>query len=252
MLLLFWHLRCLVCADFINLIPVHFVSFFFASYWCFNCRDVLNNSNAAEVFCDKYLKHKENVSRFFYAMVASKQHIEQMEATWPEYNGTEDVIRPPAYLSARASDEHGDAAEWVKESVAKDAYMLQLRKQHHVHILNPQTGKREPLTACTRKDNPNLSKGDFLRTLWLIAKAVVLCQGLINRIDMALTGRKSKLGAFHGLMNQESQNATHPAMLVLHRCNSDVQFPYRFPVQCQRHTMMIFLEKAALAVSIPM
>ena len=188
------------------------------------------------------------MSRLFYAMVASKQHIEQMEATWPEYNGTEDVIRPPAYLSARASDEHGDAAEWVKESVAKDANMLQLRKQHHVHILNPQTGKREPLTACRRKDNPKLSKGDFLRTLWLIAKAVVLCQGLINRINMALTGRKSKLGAFHGLMNQESQNATHPAMLVLHRCNSDVQFPYRFPVTAETHDDDLFGESCVSRV----
>ena len=121
-------------------------------------------------------------------------------------------------------------------------------KQHHVHILNPQTGKREPLTACTRKDNPNLSKGDFLRTLWLIAKAVVLCQGLINRIDMALTGRKSKLGAFHGLMNQESQNATHPAMLVLHRCNSDVQFPYRFPVTAETHDDDLFGESCVSRV----
>ena len=170
---------------------------------------------------------------YFYAMVASKQLIEQMEATWPEYNGTEDVIRPPAYLSARASDEHGDAAEWVKESVAKDANMLQLRKQHHVHILNPQTGKREPFSACRRKDNPKLSKGDFRRTLWLIEKAVVLCHGLINRMVMALTGRKSKLGAFHGSRNHESQNATHPSMLVLHRCDSDVQLTYRFPVTAE-------------------
>ena len=113
--------------------------------------------------------------------------------------------------------------------------MLQLRRQHHVHILNAETGMREPLTACRRKDNPKLCKGDFPRTTWLIDKAVVLCQGLIRKMNMALTGRRSKLGAFHGPMNQESLNATHPAMLAFQRCNSDVQLPYRFPITAETH-----------------
>ena len=54
--------------------------------------------------------------------------------------------------------------------------MLHLRKQHHVHIYNPATEQREPLTACKRKDNPKLYKGDLPRIIWLIDKAVVLCQ----------------------------------------------------------------------------
>ena len=94
---------------------------------------------------------------------------------------------------------------------------------------------REPLTACRRKDNPKLCKGDFPRTLWLIEKAVVLCQGLINRMVMALTRRKSKFGALQVSMNQESQNATSSAMLVLHRCNSDVLLPCRFPITAETH-----------------
>ena len=195
----------------------------------------VHTSHATKELLDKYLTHKQHVSRQVYASVPNEQQIEQMEASWPEYKGTEAIIRHPAYLSARASDAHGDATEWVKEYIEKDVNMLQLRKQHHVHILNPQTGIREPLTACRRKDNPKLCKGDFPRTLWLIEKAVVLCQGLINKMGMALTGRKSKLGAFHGPMNQESQNATSPAMLVLHRCNSDVQLPYRFPITAETH-----------------
>jgi len=195
----------------------------------------VNTSHATKELLDKYLKHKEHVSRQVYATVPSEQQIEQMEATLPEYRGTEDVIRHPAYLSANACDQHGDPAEWVKQYIEKDVNMLQLRKQHHVHILNTQTGIREPLTACRRKDNPKLCKSDFPRTSWLIEKAVVLCQGLINKMGMALTGRKSKLGAYHGPMNQESQNATHPALLVHHRCNSDVQLPYRFPITAETH-----------------
>ena len=119
------------------------------------------------------------------------------------------IIRRPAYLAARASDPQGDPAQWVEEYIGEDVNMLQLRKQHHVHIMNTETGKREPLTACRRKDNPKLCKGDFLRTSRMIDKAVVLCQGVIRLMNMALTGRRSKLGAFHGPMNQESQHATY-------------------------------------------
>ena len=43
------------------------------------------------------------------------------------------------------------------------------------------------------------------------------------------------LGAMHGPMNHPSVNGTHPAMLACHRCNSDVQLPYRFPIISETH-----------------
>ena len=43
------------------------------------------------------------------------------------------------------------------------------------------------------------------------------------------------LGAMHGPMNHSSANGTHPAMLACHRCNSDVQLPYRFPIISETH-----------------
>ena len=37
-------------------------------------------------------------------------------------------------------------------------------------------------------------------------------------------------------MNQESVNGTHTrALLAAHRCNSDVQLPYRFPIIAETH-----------------
>ena len=108
--------------------------------------------------------------------------------------------------------------------------MLQLRKQHHVHVFNEETQRREPLQACRRKDDPTSCKSNFPRTSWLIDRAVVLCRGLIQKLGMTLTGRQSMLGAMHGPMNEASQNGTHPAMLAVHRFNSDVQLPYRFPI----------------------
>ena len=109
-------------------------------------------------------------------------------------------------------------------------------KQHHVHLLNEETQEREPLQGCRRKDNPKLCKANFPRTQWLIEKPVVVCQGLARKMDMAISGKRSKLGSMHGPLNHEYLNATHPAMLTAHRFNSDVQLPYRFPIIPETHS----------------
>ena len=43
---------------------------------------------------------------------------------------------------------------WLNDYNA-DVQKVQQLKQHHVHILNEETGEREPLTHCRRADNPN-------------------------------------------------------------------------------------------------
>ena len=60
-------------------------------------------------------------------------------------------------------------------------------------VHNVETKEREPLPACRRKDKPKACKSDFPRSKWLWETAVVLCQGMIKEMDMALTGRRSKL-----------------------------------------------------------
>ena len=54
-------------------------------------------------------------------------------------------------------------------------------------------------------------------------------------MGLPIRGRRSKLGSLHGPMNNESINGTHPAMLAMQRCNSDVQIPYRFPIDKSWH-----------------
>ena len=63
------------------------------------------------------------------------------------------------------------------------------------------------------------ANGDPPRKAWLVDRAVVLCQGLVRRFGMHLTGRRSKLGSMHGPMNNEWLNATHTAMLAAHGFN---------------------------------
>ena len=113
---------------------------------------------------------------------------------------------------------------------------VQERKLHHIHILNETIGERMPLTHCRRVDNPKLCKGDFPRTKWLIDKPVVLCHGLLRRMGMPASGRRDKLCSLHGLMNHESLNGTHPALMAVSGDNSDVQLPYRLPLCSETHT----------------
>ena len=58
----------------------------------------------------------------------------------------------------------------------------------------------------------------------------MLCAGILRQTGLRATGRICKLGSAHGPVNQESVNGTHSAMLAAHRCDSDVQLPYRFPI----------------------
>ena len=94
------------------------------------------------------------------------------------------------------------------------------------------------LEHCRRKDKKDECKSNFPRTFWLIEEAVVLCQGLIRRMGMALSGRRCQLGALHGPMNEANQNGTHSAMLAAQTCNSDVQLPYRLPLCSLTHSKL--------------
>ena len=173
---------------------------------------------------------------FSLLFASAEDELAAVEKDWPEYRDTEDLVRRPTYLAAHDGVAGMSSKKWLREYLGRHVQSVQLRKQNHVHVYNEETKEREPLQACRRKDKPKLCKSDFPRTAWLIDRAVVLCQALINRMGMALSGRRSKLGSLHGPMNQESVNGTHPAMLAAHQFNSDVQLPYRFPITQATHS----------------
>ena len=153
------------------------------------------------------------------------------------------MISCPRYLRS-VPDENQDATSQSEkvddgkkrmESFLPDVQCVQELKQHHVHPMNSETGERELVTGCRRKDNPDLCKGDYPRTQRLIDRAVVLCPGLLRSLAMPFQGRRNKIGAMHGPMNHAYLNGTHPALLVAMRFNSDVQLPYRLPISAQTH-----------------
>ena len=126
-----------------------------------------------------------------------------------------------------------DEKQW-RDNYLAHVQTVQEKKPNHVHLINAK-GESVPLAHCQRPDDPRKCKGDFPRTKWLIDKCVVLCQGLLRKMGLPVTGRRNKLGSFHGPRNEENQNGTHPALCAFLQTNTDLQLPYRFAITQETH-----------------
>ena len=185
---------------------------------------------------DDYLKYQSHVRRQVYAGseadVAKK--VEDAERHWPAYKVTSLLMSRPSYQIATAPNsltaQEVEAKAWFKAYIHEDVERLQAYKQHHVHPVNDETGEREVLPGCCRKDKPRECKSLFPRDTWLWKSAVVLCKGFLRMFGMPESGRRNMEGAMHGPANHGMLNATHPGLLAAQRHNSDVQLPYRFPI----------------------
>ena len=189
---------------------------------------------------EDYLEYKGRVCRQVYSQQMAAEDInrrlEDAEKSWPEFKAESGLFCRPAFQTrtlhpqATETEAEVDAVAWEKAYLDEDVQYLQERKQNHVHLKNEETGERVPLPACRRKDNPKLCKADFPRTAQIIDRAIVVCPGRADALDMPKAGRRNRTGSLHGPMNHASLNGTHPCMLSAQRFNSDVQLPYRFPI----------------------
>ena len=178
-----------------------------------------------------YLRYKEHVCRQVYADLegwSSRQR--QREEDWPEYATSLELLSKRKYMSSDV-----DGADWLRKYLGEHVQTVQEMKQNHVHTLNSK-GERVPLTHCQRPDDRTKCKSDFPRTLWLVSRAVVLCQGLLRRMKMPCAGRRNKLGSLHGPQNEENLNGSHPLLMAVTQSNSDVQLPYRFSIAPETHS----------------
>ena len=194
----------------------------------------------------RYLNYKRHVCRQEYysdALARSWDNGEvdkpagrrkEVEAEWPEYRNETSFMETPEYLRARDSaqeDRFKAGKKWLRQYLKEHVQRIQELKQHHVHVWDDDKQEYIVLDHCRGKDRKkNECKSFFPRVSWLIAQPVVLCQGLIKRMGMQLSGRRCALGGLHGPMNTPNLNGSHPAMLAAQACNSDVQLPYRLPV----------------------
>ena len=186
-----------------------------------------------------YLAYNAHVARAQYGAGQEQElqkRIAEAEATWPEHRNEMDMVAAPAYQRKRFDEKNtmeDEARAWAKEYLDEDVTRLQILKQHHVHIRDPETHERIPLRGCQRADKPKECKSEFPRTPWLSESAKVLCPCQLLQHNMPARGRKNRLGSLHGPYTHEWLNPCHPAMLAaLRGCNVDVQVPYRLPFHC--------------------
>lgn len=57
-------------------------------------------------------------------------------------------------------------------------------------------------------------------------EAVVLCRGLLRRMDLAGAGRRARLGSVYGFMNHENLNGSANALLAAQQFNSAIPLPF--------------------------
>lgn len=152
------------------------------------------------------------------------------EKQWSEYSNSFDLISVPDYLGTGSAESPTDFVQSYLQHFQK----IQGMKQNHVHKWSAKKQRFEPLDHCKRTDKPHLCKSDFPRTTWMIDKSVVLCPGLLEKLNMPARGQRHYLGAFHGPLNCPSLNGTSPAISIATcvlggACNTDFQIPYRLP-----------------------
>ena len=182
----------------------------------------------------KYCAYNAHVTRTVYEdPEAWKRDREETEAQWPEYRNSTHVLSRPRY---QADDGATPAADWRKQFLHSDVEHLQQLKQNHVHNM-PKTpgGPRLPLTHCRDPKDPTKCKAGFPRDKRLAEQTLLVCNGLAQKMDMPVKGKRSMLGMLWGPCNDPNLNGNHPAMLAGLRCNGDVQVPYRFPITEELH-----------------
>ena len=162
---------------------------------------------------------------------------EEIEAQWPEYKQSNLMPSRPQHQR----DPNKAAADW-RLAYFSDVEVLQMHKQHHVHIADSK-GIRQPLNHCKDPKDPTKCKTHFPRTEWLTEKPILICPSLAKEKNMPHKGKRSMVGLPWGPCNDPNLNGNHPALLSALRCNGDVQLPYRFPITEDTHNHELCREK---------
>ena len=184
-----------------------------------------------------YLQYASHVASAVYDCEPNRieKEVTRAESQWlSNYEHEQFLINRPAYQISemKAAGAEVEAELWTKVYRQVDVLGVQLRKQHHVHLPDEQTGERVPLTGCRTAQNPQNCKHGFPKTRECAETAEVLCPCRLQDMNLPSAGRKNLIGGLHAPRNHAWLNASHPALLAALRCNTDVQLPFRLPFVC--------------------
>lgn len=184
----------------------------------------------------KFKEYKEHVSNESYASVVSHEHKQGIENAAPEYEGDERLwtcpmwCKLPCHLNSSNQAEHALSEEdWVGvfDSMADSC---KLRVNHHIHPLQ-MDGTRKPMAYCLPKGRTAKTDSKCKRSFphTTLEACEIMCKHRATELGLPTEGRRGVIGLAKGPRNDSMLNATHDAMIAVHRFNSDVMFTQRIP-----------------------
>ena len=144
-------------------------------------------------------------------------------------------VRPSSIQEGSANDGAG-----FTERYEADCQFIFSHVQHHWHKLG-KNGQRHPMKYCQSKRRgkcktckagfPKRVPRDEKGTLCLSKfRARIVCPGIAKELDVRTSGRRNMLGAVMGRRQCEWFSGTSAILAHLTRSNTNVQCPYRLPI----------------------
>ena len=156
-------------------------------------------------------------------------------------------VRPATLECAEEVDADNVAKDGQRftEEYEADCQFVFSRVQHHWHKLG-KDGSRHPMRYCQtrRKGQSGCCKAGFpkkvLRDKTGKVRAMkyrvrIVCSGVAQEMDVRTSGRRNMLGAVMGRRQCEWFSGTSAILAHLTRSNTNVQCPYRIPINEHTH-----------------
>jgi len=184
--------------------------------------------------------------------IEHQQNIESLEEQFHKNNfgspGNVHLSVRPASMSESAgtSQENSanDGAQFT-ERYETDCQFIFSRVQHHWHKIG-KDGSRHPMRYCQtkRRGKCNSCKAGFPKKVLRDEKGKlcrpkyrvrIVCAGIAKELDVRTSGRRNMLGAVVGRRQCEWFSGTSAILAHLTRSNTNVQCPYRLPMNEHTH-----------------
>ena len=130
-------------------------------------------------------------------------------------------------------------AQKFKTTYAADAQFVFSRCQHHWHAKNAQ-GERVPLSYCRPKGKVkklHICKQNFPRHVLCKSrqKTRLVCRGIAAELQLQTSGRRNMLGSIAPERGDPYFAGTPKILAVVTRSNTNLQCPYRLPINRVTH-----------------
>ena len=131
-----------------------------------------------------------------------------------------------------------DGKKW-KTSYDKRLQYIMSHMNHHIHpIVDQETGERQPLHSCCKKDAPKNCKGGFPLESEMCNHPVLVCACVAEVKNLCQSGPRSLVGTILPIRNDPWLNAGPSAWMYFTGDNGDIKFPHRLPIIPETHEKM--------------